>query len=62
MVRADTLNQDLVFASLVGTPLSRRNLTRPFKALLKRTGLPHTVCRHDLRRTCATLLLSQNTS
>jgi len=63
MVRADTLyqDQDLVFTSLVGTPLSRRNLTRSFKALLKRTGLPHTMRFHDLRHTCATLLLSQNT-
>jgi hypothetical protein len=64
MVRADTIyqDQDLVFASLVGTSLSRRNLTRSFKALLKRTGLPHTVRFHDLqRRTCATLLLSQDT-
>jgi integrase len=63
MVRADIHYQDqgLVFASLVGTPLSRRNLTRSFKALLKRAGLPHTVRFHDLRHTCATLLLSQNT-
>ncbi len=62
MARADTIYQDLVFASLVGTPLSRRNLTRSFKALLKRTGLPHTARFHDLqRRTCATLLLSQDT-
>jgi integrase len=63
MMRADTLYRDqgLVFASLVGTPLSRRNLTRSFKALLKRAGLPHNVRFHDLRHTCATLLLSQNT-
>jgi integrase len=61
MMRANTLNQDqgLVFASMVGTPLSRRNLTRSFKALLKRVGLPHTVRFHDLRHTCATLLLSR---
>ena len=61
MVRADSIYRDLGFASLVGMPLSRRNLTRSFKALLKRTGLPHTVRFHDLRCTCATLLLSQNT-
>ena len=48
-----------MFASLVGTPLSRRNLTRSFKALLKRAGLPHTVRLHDLRHTCSTLLLGQ---
>jgi len=43
----------------VGTPLSRRNLTRSFKALLKRAGLPRTVRFHDLRHTCATLLLGK---
>jgi len=61
MMRADTLYQDqgLVFASMVGTPLSRRNLTRSFKALLRRAGLPHTVRFHDLRHTCGTLLLSR---
>src|SRR5215217_3544256 len=61
MTKADTLYQDwgLVFASLVGTPLSRRNLTRSFKALLRRAGLPHTTRFHDLRHTCATLLLSR---
>jgi integrase len=59
MIKADTLYQDqnLVFASQVGTPLSRRNLTRSFKALLRRAGLPHSVRFHDLRHTCATLLL-----
>ncbi len=61
MMRADTLYQDqgLVFASMVGTPLSRRNLTRSFKALLRRAGLPRTVRFHDLRHTCATLLLGK---
>jgi integrase len=61
MTKADTLYQDqgLVFASLVGTPLSRRNLTRSFKALLRRAGLPHTTRFHDLRHTCATLLVGR---
>ena len=49
----------LVFASLVGTPLSRRNLTRSFKALLRRAGLPHTTRFHDLWHTCATLLVGR---
>ena len=59
--KADTLyqNQGLVFASLVGTPLRRRNLTRSFKALLRRAGLPHTIRFHDLRHTCATLLIGK---
>jgi integrase len=49
--------QGLVFPSEVGTPLSARNLQRHFKALLKRAGLPETTRFHDLRHTCATLLL-----
>jgi integrase len=61
MVKAGTLYRDrgLVFASLVGTPLSRHNLTRSFKALLGRAGLPRAVRFHDLRHTCATLLLGK---
>jgi integrase len=51
--------QGLVFPSEVGTPLSARNLQRHFKALLKRAGLPETTRFHDLRHTCATLLLRQ---
>jgi integrase len=50
----------LVFATEVGTPLHRSNLTsRSFKPLLKKAGLPHSVRFHDLRHTCATLLLSK---
>ena len=60
MVRAG-LWQDhgLVFPSGVGTPLSARNLQRHFKALLERAGLPKSTRFHDLRHTCATLLLRQ---
>ena len=49
----------LVFPSTVGTPLSGGNLTRAFKAALKRAGLPAGTRFHDLRHTCATLLLRQ---
>jgi integrase len=49
----------LVFPSKVGTPLTGRNLTRSFKRHLERTGLPRTFRFHDLRHTCATLLLRQ---
>jgi integrase len=50
----------LVFASETGAPIDRRDLTsRRFKPLLKRAGLPHFRF-HDLRHTCATLLLTQN--
>lgn len=53
-------DEGLVFASEVGTPLNPSNLRRrSFAALLKRAGLPR-VRFHDLRHTCATLLLSRN--
>jgi integrase len=50
---------DLVFPSGAGTPLSGGNLNRAFKALLKRAGLSSMIRFHDLRHTCATLLLRQ---
>jgi integrase len=50
----------LIFASETGEPLKRHYITRhQFKPLLKRAGLPQ-VRFHDLRHTCATLLLSKN--
>ncbi len=61
--RASSLWQEngLVFASDMGTPLDRRDLTsRQFKPLLKRAKLPETTRFHDLRHTCATLLLTKN--
>jgi integrase len=47
-----------VFPSGVGTPLLGGNLNCAFKALLQRAGLPE-IRFHDLRHTCATLLLRQ---
>src|SRR3712207_2744276 len=50
----------LIFASEVGEPLDRRYITtHRFKPLLERAGLPK-IRFHDLRHTCATLLLSKN--
>jgi integrase len=49
----------LVFPSEVGTPMSGRNLYRAFKIRVKRAALPQTLRFHDLRHTCATLLLRQ---
>ena len=44
----------------MGEPLDRRYITTHcFKPLLKRAGLPE-IRFHDLRHTCATLLLSKN--
>jgi integrase len=56
-----TLWQDhgLVFPSSVGTPISGGNLNRAFKGTLQRAGLPKSTRFHDLRHTCATLLLRQ---
>lgn len=49
----------LVFPSQVGTPISPRNLQRHFKLLLAAAKLPATIRFHDLRHSCATLLIAQ---
>jgi integrase len=52
-------DNDLVFTSTVGTPVDVGNLTyRSFRPLLERAGLPR-IRFHDLRHTCATLLLTR---
>jgi integrase len=52
-------DHDLIFTTGVGTPISRADLiTRSFKPLLRRAGLPD-IRFHDLRHTCATLLLGK---
>jgi integrase len=49
----------LVFASSKGTPMDAQNIVnRYFKPLLRRTRLPE-IRWHDLRHTCATLLLGR---
>ena len=51
----------LVFTSSIGTPVDVGNLTyRSFRPLLKSADLPR-IRFHDLRHTCATLLLSKGT-
>jgi integrase len=52
---------DLVFASSMGTPLDQRNLQRDFDNLLKTAGLPK-IRFHDLRHNAASLMLSGNAS
>jgi integrase len=55
----ETYQNGLVFPSNVGTLMEPGNLHRRFKIVLKRAGLPATVRFHDLRHSCATLLLAQ---
>ncbi len=49
----------LVFTTLIGTPLDSRNVRRLFHDLCEEAEIPKRRF-HDLRHTCATLLLSQN--
>ena len=52
-------DRGLVFSTSVGTPVNPENLVnRSFKPLLKKAGLPE-IRFHNLRHTCATLLLSR---
>jgi integrase len=49
-----------VFSSRVGTSLSTHSITnRSWKPLLRKAGLPQSTRFHDLRHTCATLLLTK---
>ena len=48
----------LVFTTTIGTPMDARNLTKRFQKALKGAGLPKKRF-HDLRHTCASLLLVQ---
>ncbi|MFW6074172.1 MAG: site-specific integrase [Chloroflexota bacterium] len=49
---------DLVFTSTVGTPLDESNVRRQLRAILRQAGL-RDIRFHDLRHTCASLLLVQ---
>jgi integrase len=50
-----------VFTTPTGTVLDPRNLTRHFKAILTTNNLPP-IRLHDLRHSCATLMLAQGVS
>ena len=53
-------DQGLVFASEAGTLINPTNLRKwHFASLLKRAELPADIRFHDLRHTCATLLLGK---
>src|SRR5438874_13504673 len=51
----------LVFTTPIGTPLDGTAVTKGFHALLDKAGLPR-IRFHDLRHSCATLLLVQGVS
>ena len=51
-------DRGFVLTSAIGTPMEPRNVTRQFKALLTAAKLPD-MRLHDLRHSCATLLLAQ---
>ena len=60
-LKAGSLYEDggLVFTTEIGTPLEPSNIDRrSFKPLLEKAGLPD-MRFHDLRHTCATVLLSE---
>jgi integrase len=50
-----------VFTISIDTPIELRNATRAFKAVLSAARLP-SIRLHDLRHSCATLLLAQGVS
>lgn len=50
--------QDLVFCTPKGTPLERSNINKRFAKMLEKAGLPK-MRFHDLRHSCASLLLAQ---
>ena len=55
----DSLGSALVFPNIHGSPVDYTNLVaRSYKPLLRRAGLPN-IRFHDLRHTCATLLLAR---
>ena len=48
---------DLIFPSAVGTPMSQRNLYKKFKAVIRQAGMRN-IRFHDLRHTAASLMLN----
>jgi site-specific recombinase XerD len=52
---------DLVFPTSIGTPLEARRVLRDFHTVIAEAGLPQ-MRFHDLRHSCATMLLVQGVS
>jgi integrase len=53
--------REFVFTSATGQALDQRNVTRSFRRVLRKAKLPR-MRFHDLRHSCASLLLAQNVS
>ena len=51
-------DQGLIFPGVHGQPMRPWTLTRKLQRILERVGVPH-IRFHDLRHTCATLLLGK---
>lgn len=58
-VDAYASSEGFVFASAEGTPLRRNFYRRHFKPAVARASLPAQLRFHDLRHTCAALLIAQ---
>lgn len=52
-------DKHLVFAGLTGNPLDRKVIDRNLKLILKQADITKHIRPHDLRHSCATLLISQ---
>ncbi len=50
--------QNLIFPSIFGTPISATNMIKEFKAMLTEAGLPK-IRFHDLRHTAASIMLNR---
>jgi len=54
----DWQDNNLIFPTSIGTPISQRNLTRDFLKVIRRTELPR-LRFHDLRHTAASLMINR---
>jgi integrase len=53
-------DEGLIFPNQTGSPMNPSNLrNRSFRRIKQRSGVREDLCFHDLRHTCATLLLSK---
>lgn len=55
--RVRWIENDLIFPSIIGTPMSQANLYHRFKCLIRELGLPD-IRFHDIRHTAASLMLN----